>query len=209
MNQPKTLAQMFGRPAAVVDWNNAALVLIDHQREYDDGGLPLAGIGAAVAECAALLQLARSKGAPVFHVQHMAPAGAPLFNSAGPYIEFIQGIGPVDGEAVVTKALPNSFAGTTLQAKLVEAGRKQLVIAGFMTHMCVSTTTRAAAELGYVSWVVADACATRDLPLPWGGVVTAAEVHRAALAELNDSFATVVKNVAALSGQHRENDVLA
>jgi nicotinamidase-related amidase len=199
MELPKTLAQRFGRPPASLDWSKVALVLIDHQREYDDGGLPLAGIKPAVAECAALLELARRKGALVIHVQHLAPAGAPLFDSAGPFVEFIPGIGPMPGEAVVSKALPNSFAGTTLQAALAEAGCKQLVIAGFMTHMCVSTTTRAAAELGYVSWVVADACATRDLPLPWGEAIRAADVHRAALAELNDSFAQVVRCAAALS----------
>lgn len=198
MNTPKTLAQRFGRPPAVLDWHQAALILIDHQREYTDGGLPLSGMPAAVAACSELLALARTNGAPVFHVQHLAPGGAPLFDAAGEFVAFIEGIGPVGGESVVTKALPNAFAGTTLQAGLVAAGCKQLVIAGFMTHMCVSTTTRAAAELGYTNWVVADACATRDLPLPWGEVITAAEVHRAALAELNDSFAQVVRGAAGL-----------
>lgn len=191
---------MFGRPSTGIDWRKAAVVLIDHQREYDVGGLPLAGIKAAVAECAVLLDVARGKGAPVFHIQHLAPAGAPLFNSGGEFVEFIPGIGPVPGETVVSKSLPNSFAGTSLQAALAASGRKQLVIAGFMTHMCVSTTTRAAAEMGYANWVVAAACATRDLPLPWGGFVAAADVHRTALAELNDNFATVVSGVAALAG---------
>lgn len=201
MSQPKTLAQHFGRPPAALDWNRAAVILIDHQREYVEGGLPLTGINDAVAECAALLQLARSKGAPVFHIQHLAPAGAPLFDTAGSHVAFIDAIGPLAGEAVVPKQYPNSFANTVLQAKLSESGRSQLVIAGFMTHMCVSTTTRAAAELGYTNWVVAAACATRDLPLPWGEVVPAAQVHRTALAELNDVFATVVKHYVALTGE--------
>lgn len=198
--RPQTLSQRFGRSPAVLDWRQAALLLIDHQCEYADGGLPLAGMREAVAECAALLRLARSKGAPVFHVQHLAPAGAPLFDAAGAWVRFIEGIGPEGGEAVVTKSLPNAFAGTTLQAGLAAAGRRQLVIAGFMTHMCVSTTTRAAAEQGYTNWVVADACATRDLPLPWGEVVPAMAVQRAALAALNDSFATVVKQHGVLTG---------
>lgn len=196
--QPKTLTQLFGRPPAVIDWSLAVVVLIDHQREYTEGSLPLTGVAQAVAECEQLLRLARSKGVPVIHIQHLAPAGAPLFNAASPLVEFMEGIGPAAGETAITKALPNSFAGTNLQAVLSALGRKQLIIAGFMTHLCVSTTTRAAAELGYASWVVADACATRDLPLPWGGVVSAAEVQRAALAELNDGFATVVENTKAL-----------
>lgn len=203
MSRPKTLAQHAGRPDAELDLRCAALILIDHQREYVDGSLPLAGMEGAVAECARLLQRARAEGVPVFHIQHLAPAGAPLFNSAGPYVEFIAAIGPAPGEAVVTKAMPSSFAGTELLARLRETGRSQLVIAGFMTHMCVSTTTRAAAELGYPCWVVAAACATRDLPALWtqageDSVVPAEVVHRCALAELNDVFATVVPDTAAL-----------
>jgi nicotinamidase-related amidase len=63
---------------------------------------------------------------------------------------------------------------------------------GAMTHMCVSSTLRVAAELGYSSCVVADACATRDLPLSGGDVVPAAQVHAANLAALGDRFARVV-----------------
>ena len=74
---------------------------------------------------------------------------------------------------------------------VVQLGRTQLVIAGFMTHMCVSSTARAALDLGYKATVAADAAATRDLPDPMGGVITADALHRAALAELADRFAIV------------------
>jgi hypothetical protein len=43
--------------------------------------------------------------------------------------------------------------------------------------------------------VVASATATRDLPEPLGGIVPADLVHRTALAELADRFATVVPDV--------------
>ncbi len=79
-----------------------------------------------------------------------------------------------------------------------EARRKHLVVAGFMTHMCASSTVRAALDLGYRCTVVAGACTTRDLPDGCGGVVAAAEVHRAELAALADRFATVVPDTAAL-----------
>ena len=65
---------------------------------------------------------------------------------------------------------------------LKKLGRTQLVIAGFMTHMCVSSTARAALDLGYKATVAADAAATRDLPDPMGGVISADALHRAALA---------------------------
>jgi nicotinamidase-related amidase len=104
-------------------------------------------------------------------------------------------VAPKDGEAVIIKAMPNSFAGTNLQEVLQAIGRKQLIVAGFMTHMCVSTTVRAAVDFGYMSTIVANACATRDLPDGEGGVVTAAELQRAELAALSDRFAIIVPDV--------------
>jgi len=61
-----------------------------------------------------------------------------------------------------------------------------------MTHMCVSSTARAALDLGYRATVIADATATRALPDPTGGPDLAPEaLQRAALAELADRFAVV------------------
>ena len=107
---------------------------------------------------------------------------------------------PETNEAVVTKALPNAFAGTELADLLRKTGRKTIIFAGFMTHMCISSSVRAATDLGYGATVVGNACATRDLPDGAGGVVTAAELHRASLAALSDRFATVVPDAAALIG---------
>jgi nicotinamidase-related amidase len=96
------------------------------------------------------------------------------------------------GESVVEKSAPSAFTATNLAQLLDAGGRRPLVVMGAMTHMCVSSTLRVAAELGHVSCVVADACATRDLPLPDGGVVPASVVHAANLAALGDRFARVV-----------------
>jgi nicotinamidase-related amidase len=56
----------------------------------------------------------------------------------------------------------------------------------------VSATTRAATDLGYRATIVSEGTATRDLPDGNGGIIDAATVHRVALAELGDRFATVV-----------------
>ena len=106
---------------------------------------------------------------------------------------------PRAGEIVVTKRLPNSFAGTTLDEELKRLGRKELIVVGFMTHMCVSATVRAALDHGYRCTMVASACASRDLPDGRGGVVSAAEVHRVELAALGDRFAAVVATAAELA----------
>ena len=97
---------------------------------------------------------------------------------------------PRVGETIVEKPLPNAFAGTNLDEVLASMGVKRLVLAGFMTHMCVSSTARAALDLGYQTTVAADACATRDLPAG-GRDISAADLHRAELAALADRFSIV------------------
>ncbi len=192
MNTPKTLLELAGAPRVVAGWEGAALLLIDPQVEYVSGGLPLNGIEAAIAECAKLEKLARQAGAPVFHIVHHGRPGGALFNPEGNYVNIIPDLAPVGSETVLVKRLPNAFAGTELDQLLRATGRKQVVIAGFATHMCISATTRSALDHGYAATVVAAACATRDLPNPLGGTVAAASVHQATLAALADRFASVV-----------------
>ncbi len=83
--------------------------------------------------------------------------------------------------------------GTDLQARLEQAGVKDVVLAGFMTHMCVNSTARSAFNLGFRPTVVAAATATRDLPGPDGGVVPAAQLQAASLAALGDLFAVIAR----------------
>lgn len=201
MSRPKTLLEMAGAAGIPVAWEKSTLLLIDHQNEYlADGGLPLTGIDAAVAEIGKLLAAARKAGAPIVHVRHHGKPGGALFNPEGPKAAFIAGVGPQGNERVVTKGLPNSFAGTDLDAVLKELGRKELIIAGFQTHMCVSATARNAIDHGYRGVVVNAACADRDLPDPTGsGTIPAAEMHRITMAALNDRFALVIPNAAAIS----------
>ncbi len=193
MIRPRTLMDIAGVQVAPAVWDKAALILIDHQMEYVTGVVPLPDVETAREELCALLAAARAKGAPVFHIVHHTRPGAPLFDPMGPQAAIMPGLEPVSGEATVIKSLPNAFAGTDLNDRLKASGRKQLVLGGFATHMCVSSTARAALELGYQVTVVAKACATRDLPDPCGSVIPADVVHQVALAELADRFAVVVK----------------
>ncbi len=191
-DQPKTLLDFSGARWEPARLSAAVLVIVDAQREYTEGKLPLPGIDLAVGEIATLLARARAAGMPVVHVvQHGRPGGA-IMDSTGPMVEVIAPLTPRAGETVVVKHLPNSFAGTTLDEELKRLGRKELIVVGFMTHMCVSATVRAALDHGYRCTVVATACASRDLPDGRSGVVPAAEVHRVELAALGDRFATVV-----------------
>jgi nicotinamidase-related amidase len=60
-----------------------------------------------------------------------------------------------------------------------------------MTHMCIDTTTRAAADLGFSCLLAHDACSTRALSFK-GVQVPAENVQAAYLAALNGPFAKVM-----------------
>lgn len=197
----QSLLQLVKAPLHPSPLEKSALVIIDAQLEYQNGKLPLDGVDNAVLEAAKLLKLARERGVPVFHVVHHGPAGAPLFDETTQQGAIMPLLTPAAGEVVVRKSLPNAFAGTDLDALVKSTGRTELIIAGFMTHMCVSATARAALDLKYRTTVVANAAATRDLPDPLGGAIPASVVHRVALTELADRFAIVVKDTAALTAK--------
>jgi nicotinamidase-related amidase len=192
--RPKTLLEMAGA-ATPSRLANSTVIVIDAQREYVDGKLPLSGVKEALGEIAKLLVSARAAGAPVIHIQHKGRAGG-AFDPAGTGFEIAGDAAPSGEEVVIAKGLPNSFAGTNLKDAIDATGRKELILAGFQTHMCVEATARCALDLGYKSTVVASTTATRDLPDPVTGEgLTAAEVQRNALAALNDRFAVVVKDL--------------
>lgn len=189
---PQTLLQMRGLAIAPGRWSQSALVIIDAQGEYRSGRMALPGIDPALARIADLLTHARAAGTPVFHVAQIGQAGT-LFDSETERGAILPQAAPIAGETVVMKRLPNAFAGTELHERLQQAGRNTLILAGFMTHMCISATARAALDLGYQTTVIADATATRALPAPDGGAAISSDaVHRTALAELADRFAAVV-----------------
>jgi nicotinamidase-related amidase len=99
---------------------------------------------------------------------------------------------PREGEPVFHKTAHSGFIGTTLESYLRAAEIDTLVIVGFTTQHCVSTTTRMAEDLGFQAYVVADATATIDQIGIDGRKRTASDVHYSALSDLNGEFATVV-----------------
>jgi nicotinamidase-related amidase len=196
---PKTLADTAGLSRIPAHPSDAVLLLIDAQREYTTGKVPLVGIREAVEEGARLLAFARAQRMPVFHAIHHGRPGAALFDPQQEGSAFICMLAPQNGETVLIKSLPNAFAGTAL-AELVRAtGRREIVIAGFATHMCVSATARSALDHGFRTTVVAAATATRDLPHVSGaGITPAAVIQEGTLAALSDRFSVVIQDTATL-----------
>jgi nicotinamidase-related amidase len=193
MSDAKTLLQLAGANLAPAKLADAALVRIDIQNEYLAGPIAVSNAPPAVAEAARLLELARRQGAPVIHIAHKGRPGG-MFDREAARGQIVAALTPKAGEPIVEKSLPNAFANTDLQSLLSAIGRKELVLAGFMTHMCVSSTARAALDLGYRVTIDTGACATRDLPDGRGGVIPAATLHDVALIELSDRFAILAKS---------------
>jgi len=169
-----------------------ALVIVDIQDDYFPGGKnPLDRPEAAAAKARELLDAFRASGEPLVHVQHVWDAPDAAYLAPGTHgFEIHESVQPAAGETVIQKANPNSFLDTPLEQHLRDAGVDSVVVCGMMTAMCVDATVRAAADLGFETTVVHDACAT--MPLEFGGrAVGAPDVHAAFIAALGDGYAAV------------------
>lgn len=190
MSNP-TLRALAELPSVPASLSESTLIMIDCQNTYTQGVMELDGVQAGLDEAALLLDRARTLGVPIIHIQHSDGPGS-LYDVEGESGAIVSQVAPREGEGVVIKQYPNSFVQTDLDQKLKSLGANNLVLAGFMTHMCVSSTARGAFSLGYASTVVANATATRSLPGIDGHSVPAAAIQSASLAGVADLFAVVV-----------------
>ena len=94
-------------------------------------------------------------------------------------VEFLEGFEPRGDELVVTHTRNNGFYGCNLEEIVNLYRPKRLICAGVSTAYVVESTVRHAADVGYDTWVVGDACSTATL-----------EQHKAALRAM-DLIATV------------------
>ncbi|WP_280401965.1 cysteine hydrolase family protein [Nocardia carnea] len=192
-----TLRELNGLNQEPASLREATLILVDYQNTYTRGVMELDGWRPALAAGADLLARARAVHAKVIHIVNDGGTGSPY--DLGAEIGRIHPeLAPVDGEPVVVKTTPNGFLGTDLGEHIDAAGREQVVLAGFMTHMCVAFTAAGAFLRGNKPTVVADACATRPLRTA-AGEVSAGQLHTSALATIGDLYGVVVPSAAGLS----------
>ncbi|MGW5683599.1 cysteine hydrolase family protein [Nonomuraea sp. NPDC003754] len=193
-----TLRQVVGLPTDPVRLADATLVLIDYQNTYTTGVMALPAADRALAAGARLLERARAAGSRVVHVVNDGGPGTP-YDIRAEIGAISPRVAPRDGEPVVVKTFPDAFHQTGLHQVLADLNAgPDLILAGFMTHMCVTFTAQGAFNLGYRPTVVADACATRPLSGPGGAPLSAATLHAAALTTIGDLFGVVVPTADAL-----------
>ena len=193
----QTLRDITGMGYNPAGLKDSALIMVDCQNTYRRGMMQLTNVEAAIIEAQKLLEMARDLKIPIIHIQHDAGVGSP-YDVTAEIGQISAEVAPKNGENVITKNYPNAFIATPLEAQLKALGIENVVLAGFMTHMCINSTARGAFNLGFKPTVVASACATRSLIGANGKTIDAQTMHEAALAAVRDLFAVVVDDVASL-----------
>lgn len=192
-----TLRELNGFDRTPASLASATLILVDYQNTYTRGVMELEGWQSALEAGAELLARAREAGAEIIHVINDGGEGTP-YDIRAEIGRIHPKVAPAEGETVVVKQLPDAFLGTDLADRVDAAGNKDIVIAGFMTHMCVMFTAQGAFLRGNRPTVVADSCATRPLGTAVAEV-SAEQLHHSALATIEDLYGVVVASSASLS----------
>jgi nicotinamidase-related amidase len=182
---------------------NAVLLPIDMQRGFDEASWPPRWNGNADRNGLALLAAWRMAGRPIIHVRHDSVEEGSTLRPEHPGNAHRPGFEPGAGETLVTKSVNAAFIGTDLDLRLRRLGAETIVVFGISTDMCVSTTVRVGANMGYRVILVEDACDCFALPDGKGGTVPAAEIHRAHVATLGVEFAVVTTTAEAVAAVTR------
>jgi nicotinamidase-related amidase len=169
----------------LIDLQNA----IDHPawRKHGDRNNPQ-----AEQRIAALLAFWRQRGLPVYHVRHDSLEPESPYRPGQTGNEFHPFAAPQAGETVIAKQTNSAFIGTALEATLRAAGHGTLVVCGVITNNSVEATVRMAGNLGFKTYLAADACYT-FARLDWNGRLWSADqVHALSLANLHGEYCTVL-----------------
>ena len=160
--------------SSIVGRDTATLVIIDAQERL---GAVMERRAAVLDAAGKLARTASIVGVPIVATRQY-PAGLgdvePVLRST---LEAVAETTPVSW---VDKFAFDCFAEQGFVAALAESGRKQLVIAGMETHICVVQTALFALRAGFDVHVVADACCSRE-----------AAAHEIALDRLRSAGAVV------------------
>lgn len=124
---------------------------------------------AALDNISAVLTACRGLGVRVIHVgiQAMLPdaedtgalhkAAGMLYPPGSPDSAFLPQAAPVGGEIVLTKTCSGIHVGTQIDQVLRNLGVDKVIMAGFYTDQCISTSVRDLADIGYRVSLIEDA----------------------------------------------------
>lgn len=175
-----------------VDLDRAVLLPIDMQRAFDALSWPRRWNSKVDQNGLSLLRKWREAGRPIIHVRHDSVTEGSTLAPGSDGNRFRPGFEPRDGEPLVTKSVNSAFIGTDLDLRLRRLGARHVVAFGISTDMCVSTTIRTGANMGWDMLLAADSCDCFDLPDGKGGTIAAEDIQAAHVATLGFEFCRVV-----------------
>jgi len=149
------------------------LVLVDMQQEYITGArlMALPDANAALANCRAALDYARSRGFPVAFVRQVSRSA--YFNPATAFSGWIKGFEPTGADMVFERDKPSCYS-SAMFAQFMEGCGGHFALAGFAGETaCLSTAIDAFHRKHRFSYL-ADASASHDL-----GDLSGADVQNA------------------------------
>jgi nicotinamidase-related amidase len=183
---------------------DSVLLLIDIQEGFKDKKWGRRNNPCAEAKIAQVLHAWRVSGRPIIHVQHVSQEHASVFAPESPGVALQEFVRPANGELLLQKRVNSAFIGTELDGTLKKRGATTLVVVGFTTDHCVSSTVRMASNLGYRTIVVADATATFERRFADNKPVAPEIIHQIHLLSLQGEFADVLDAEMVLSLSEKE-----
>jgi len=178
---------------------DATLIVIEVQEAIDDPRWGPRNNPSAEDNIARLVALWRAEALPLIHVRHDSVEPGSPYAPGAPGHRFKACAAPREGERVVGKSAHSAFIRPDLEIALDDIGATTLVICGVLTSNSVEATARHASDLGYQTFVVADACWTVDKIDLAGRRWPAEDAHALSLANLHGEYATVVDTPTTLS----------
>ena len=176
----------------ILDLERAVLLPIDMQQAFDGAPWPRRWNSAVDDNGLALIRRWRESGRPIVHVRHDSVTEGSSLAPGSAGNRFRPGFEPVGSEPVVSKSVNSAFIGTDLDLRLRRLGARHVIAFGISTDMCVSTTVRTGANMGWDMLLAADACDCFELPDGNGGTISAEAIHAAHVATLGFEFCRVV-----------------
>jgi ureidoacrylate peracid hydrolase len=183
------MANLSDHPLESLDTDSTALLVVDAQRGftssdsiYAERGLDVSMAADALPRLRSLVDTGREFGLPIVftrterrsdgkdapgEVFDILPAayqdyGEATLKAGTDDVSFSKGVEPRPDEYEVPKQFENAFHGTRLETYLRTEGVETLVVCGFMSNVCVSSTVRGAHERGFNIVMAEDASASYD-----------------------------------------------
>jgi len=166
-----------------------ALIVIDAQNEFSpEGKRPVPSYSSAVGTIRRRVEKTRRDGRPIAWIRHHnRPTESPAFKPGSWGAEFSAGFGPKPGSSLEVEFQKNvygAFTGTEIGSWLRKVGADAVMLVGFYTHGCLSTTAREAIMRELTVAIDPEATGACDMQHEILGKQTADEVRRSTLLHL-------------------------